>query len=92
MSIVKSKEEFEEMKKDMIQKTNNFLKDYYEFSRYVSSNFWRSSIYSEIEKFRDQIKDYTPITMKELEHEWIRNSVLTDEEKEIWNASKKYNV
>ena len=44
------------------------------------------------ENFKDKLNEFTPLTLKHLDQEWIRNAVLTDEEKELWDNAKKYNL
>ena len=39
-----------------------------------------------------KIPYYNPITKKDLEQEWVRYEVMTEEEKEIYKTSKKMNI
>lgn len=94
MSVVKSNKEFQRMKDNISKKLDNFIKSYDVFSRSVSPINWRTSghYYSEVKKLKLNIQEFNPITNKELEQEWVRNAVMTDEEKELYNNSKKYNL
>lgn len=94
MNFIKTQSEFDEMKKEFTQKIDSFLIDFNEFTRHLSSKYWRSSgnIFSKLTQYKNRMKEFTPITMKELQHDWVRDEVLTDEEKELWNTSNKYNI
>jgi hypothetical protein len=92
MKFVKSPKEYEKLKKGFSKKIDKFLKDYMDFLNYTSPDYWRSGIYSNIKKYKDQIESFQPLTMKELENEWNRDQVFNDEQKEYWNTLKKYNI
>jgi hypothetical protein len=94
MSVVKSNKEFQRMKDNITKKLDNFIKSYDGFSRSVSPNNWRTSgsYYSKFIDLKHDIQNFQPITNKELEQEWVRDAIMTDEEKELYNNSKKYNL
>jgi len=94
MSIVKTQEEYEEMKKDFTNKIDKFLLDFNEFSRKTSPKYWRSfgDAHVGLRNIKDRMKEYTPLKMKHLEVDFVRDDVLNDKEKEIYNQTKKYNL
>lgn len=94
MSIVKTKDEFELMKKDILSKIDKFVLDYTDFTMKVSPKNWRSTgdLFMALNKAKEYIPEYEPLQMKDLEQYWVRDEVLTDEEKALYDATKKYNV
>ena len=94
MGVIKTKKEFQLMKDEMIQKVDSFLKDFHDFTSSVSPNNWRTigSYYQELKKFKEDIPFFEPISKKDLEQEWVRYEVMTEEEKEIYKTSKKMNI
>lgn len=92
MNFVKTNKEYKELKDEFSKKIDSFLKDYLEFLNFTSPAYWRSSIYTKINNYKEEMKDFTPLTMKHLDNEKVRDEVLSDEDKELWNASKKYNI
>lgn len=94
MNFIKTQLEFDEMKKEFTRKIDSFLIDFNEFTRHVAPKYWRSGgiVYSELKKFKDHIQKFEPIQMKDLKQDWVRDEVMTDDERELWNTSKKYNV
>lgn len=93
MYRIKTKDEFEEMKQDMLQKVDNFVKDWDEFTRYVSPKHWQGMGRNfKPTMLKDDIMRYEPATQKHLDNELFRDEVFTDEEKEEWNATQKYNI
>ena len=92
MKFVKTPEEYEKLKNNFSKKIDKFLKDYNDFLNYTSPYYWRSSLYGNIEEYKNTIQNFKPITMKELEDGMIRNQVFNDEQKEYWNTLNKYNI
>jgi len=94
MAIVKTKAEYELMKKDILTKIDKFLLDYGDFTRKTAPKHWRgtSNVYQALNKAKKDIPEYDPLEMKHLEHDWVRDDVLTDEEKELYDATTKYNI
>jgi hypothetical protein len=94
MNVIKTKKEFQLMKDEMIQKVDDFMKNFDDFSRSISPSDWRTigSYYKELKKFKDDIPFFKPITKKDLEKEWVKLQVMTAEEKEIYKNSKKFNI
>ena len=94
MNFIKTKSEFEEMKKDFTQKIDSFLNDFNEFTRHLSPSYWRSTgkVFSELKTLKYNMRVLEPIQMKHLEQDWVRDEVLNDEEKEEYNTIKKYNL
>ena len=94
MGAVKSKKEFQKMKDSISKKLDNFIKSYDVFSSSVSPINWPTSghYYTELKKMKQNIQYLQPITNKDLEQEWVRDAIMTDEEKELYNNSKKYNL
>jgi len=94
MGVIKTKKQFELMKSEMIKKIDDFMKNFNDFSRSISPDDWRSvgKYHSELKKFKEDIPYYNPITKKDLEQEWVRYEVMTEEEKEIYKTSKKMNI
>lgn len=92
--IVKTKAEFQLMKDDILDKLDKFIDDYDKFTRKVGSKYWRVSgaFAGELQNIKKEIPRFEPLTFKELQHDWIRDDILTDEEKEIYNNTKKYNI
>ena len=82
------------MKSDMIQKVDDLMKNFSDFSRSISPNNWRTigSYYQELKKFKEDIPFFEPITKKDLEQEWVRYEVMTDEEKEIYKKNLIYEI
>ena len=91
---VKTPEEFHQMKNDIKGKLRKFISEYDQFVKSVSPSNWRSTghHYQALKIFCDDIDNFEPVTTKHLDQEWVRDQVLTDEEKEMWNDAKKYNL
>jgi len=93
MYRVKTKEEFELMKKEINQKVDSFTKDWDEFTRYVSPSYWRGmNTNFNPKKLKIDIERFEPATNKHLNIEEFRDEVMTDEEKDEWNTTQKYNL
>lgn len=94
MGIVKTTKEFQKMKNDITKKLSSFIKSYNTFSRSISPHNWRTSghFYTEFIKLRNDIKNFKPITNKDLENDFIRDQVLTPKERELYNNMNKYNL
>lgn len=82
------------MKSVLIDKLSDFMVSYDEFVMSTSPSNWRSTghFYSELNQLKSIISSCDPLTYKDLENEYVRNDVLTDEEKEIYNNKSKYNL
>lgn len=94
MKILKTRKEYDLMKDELSTEIDNFLSKFDVFLRSTSPNYWRTTgtLYTNIKNFKDEIKNIKPLTIDELEQEWIRTQVLTEEEEEEWNTQKKYNL
>lgn len=94
MKALKTRQEYDLMKDKMSSEIDNFLSKFDVFIRSTSPDYWRTTgtLYTTIKNFKDELKRLKPLTDKHLEQDWIRDEVLTDEEKELWNNSKKYNL
>lgn len=91
MKALKTKQEYELMKSEMSMEIDNFLKKFDEFIRSTSPNYWRTtgSLYTKIKNFKDyELKNIEPLSKKDLEQEWVRDEVATEEEKK----AAKYNL
>lgn len=94
MGVIKTKKQFELMKSEMIQKVDDLMKNFHEFTNSISPNNWRTigSYYQELKNFKEDIPFFEPITKKDLKKDWVRYEIMTDEEKEIYKTSKKMNI
>ena len=94
MKVVKTKTEFQLMKDELNQKLDDVIQSYDKFLKSISPSQWRGTgtHFRNLSDLRDDIKYFKPLTDKDLENEWVRDEVLTDEEKELYNNSKKYNL
>jgi len=94
LKYIKTKEEFQVIKDEMDQKVVDFMKSYDTFTRLTSPKNWRTSghHFSELRKLKDEIKEFEPLKLKDLDNEHVRDSIMTDEEKEIYKNSKKFNI
>jgi len=93
MSFMKTNSEFQEMKQDVVNKLNSFIDSYDKFSNHINPKHWRSSgNYYEIKNLKDDIDDYTQCTADNLESDFFRKEVMTDEEREEYETEKKYNL
>lgn len=94
MKFVLTPKEFQEKKEEFKSKIDKFTSDYHEFTRYVSPSNWRTvgGHQVEIDQLKHHVDKATPLKSKDLEQDWVRDQVLNDEEKEEWNAMKKYNL
>ena len=91
---VKTRQEYELMKDEMSSEIDNFLLKFNTFITSTSPSHWRSTgtLYTNIKNFKNDLQDLTPLTDKQLEQEWVRANVMTDEKRELWNNAKKYNL
>ena len=94
MKAIKTLREYNKMKKEFSNEIDSFLKKFSTFTKFTSPEHWRetSYTYNSLKKFKDKLKEYKPIQLKHLNAEWVRDEVLDDEDKEIWNNTKKYNI
>jgi hypothetical protein len=97
MKYVKTPDEFDKLKQKMLKKLIRFIDDYEEFSKYTSPSSWRLSghHFMELKNLKKDLIDTDRIkslTMKDLENEFVRDEIFTDEEKELWDATTKYNL
>ena len=94
MNIIKTRTEYNKMKSVLIDKLSDFMVEYDKFVNSTSPSYWRSTghFYSEVEQLKNVISKCDPMTYKDLENDFVRSEVLTDEEKELYKNSKKYNL
>ena len=92
MGYIYDIEEYNNLRKKILKELDSFLKNYDEFLRSTSTDSWRSSGYVELEKIRDKIKDMEHLDPDKLNTRWIRDQVLTPEQQEEWENSKKFNL
>lgn len=94
MRFVLTPEEFEEKKSEFKSTIDKFLSDYSDFIKVSSPSNWRGlgNAYSEVKKLKKYIDEIEPLTLKHLDSDVVRDGILTDEEKEEWEAMKKYNL
>lgn len=93
-NLVKSQQEYNELKKDFKNDIDTFLKKFDDFVRYTSPSYWRTTghHYSDIINLKDKLDDLEPLTLKDLENIVVRREVLTPEENEFYEQTKKYNL
>lgn len=92
MDFIKTPDEYNELRNDFSTKIDSFLDDYGKFLDSTSPDYWRGGIYQKIKKLKGDIYGYEPLTLKHLDADWVRDEVLSDEQKEIWDNTKKYNL
>ena len=94
IKALKSRQEFQEMKDDMSIEIDNLMINYEEFTKSVSPNHWRSTEFhfTNLKKLKDEIQRFGPLKPEDLEDEWIRDQVLTDEEKDFYKTINNYNL
>ena len=94
IKALKSRQEFQEMKDNMSIEIDNLLKNYEEFTKSVSPDHWRTTgfHFTNLKKLKNDIQRFEPLKDKDLEEEWIRDQVLTDEEKEFYKTINNYNL
>lgn len=93
MSYIKSPDEFQKMKEDVIDKVDAFLDSYDKFTKQLSPSCWRSSgDYFSIQALKNDIDNFKQCTQKDVDNEYFRKEVMTEEEKEKYNREKKYNI
>ena len=87
-------ERFEKMKDEMSNDVDVFITKFETFLNSSSPSQWRStgSAFSGVLGLKTTIKNSKPLTLSDLEHKFVRDEVLTDEEKELYNKSKKFNL
>jgi hypothetical protein len=96
MNFVLTPKEYEEKKKEVVNKFNDFFKSYDEFTCKTAPKNWRTSgnYYMSFNKFIEDIKNFEPLTQDQFQ-KLSRDQVevlLKPEEFEIWDAANKYNL
>lgn len=88
---LKSPKEFSKSKKELIDKFQDFYDTYDKFIFSVSPSQWRTTGHhmANLREIGAELVDLDPLLMKDLESEFVRDQILTDEEKELWNNVKK---
>jgi len=78
----------------MKKNIDTFIDSFDTFIRSTSPRYWRvtGTAYNDLKKLKDTIEECEPLTYKDLENAYLRDQVLTDEEKELYNNSNKYNL
>lgn len=92
---IKTPAEFKKSKEEVLTKLMDFRDTYSEFIKTVKPSEWRrtGNHFAELKKMQLEIPiEEGPITIKDLENDFIRNQLLNDEEKELWDNAKKYNL
>lgn len=91
---IKSEKEFQQMKDEFAIKLDDFIRSYGEFTNSVSPQNWRvsGSYYAKLKDLKIVMQSFKPLEMKDLEYEYVRDEVLSDKEKELYNNSIKYNL
>jgi len=90
---MKSNNEFQEMKQDVINKVDAFISSYDVFTRHVAPKHWRASgKFFDVKRLKDEIDDFKQCTQKDVDNEFFRKEVLTDSEREEYETEKKYNL
>jgi len=91
---VKTIKEFQKLKGDIEKQLVDFMKNYDQFIKSVAPSHWRTTgtHYHHLRDLKGDLKYFTPVQLKDLEHEMVRDQVLTDEEKDFYNTAKKYNI
>jgi len=94
MKAIKSKKEFKLMKDEISKKLDDFIESYDIFIKSVSPNYWRTTgnNYRDLISIKKEISRFEPLKMSHLDSEIVRDEVLTDEEKELYITTKKYNI
>ena len=94
MEVIKTRKEFEEMKKEFIEKIDSFIGDYDKFTKSVRPGYWSTTgeYFAHLLSMKDMIPRLQPLELKDLESKFVRDEVLTDEEIDQWEQTKKYNL
>jgi hypothetical protein len=80
---------FEEMKEDVMQRLDELIVVYDEFTRHVGSSHWRrcGSHFVELKKIRKAVEHFTEITDEELNIPWIKEELerqrIGEDEKDV---------
>lgn len=93
--FIKSPQEFKKMKNEVLNDIDKLLIDYESFIRQISPKYWRTSgtIFKNIHNMREDILRMSKqLTMKDLNDDFVRDEILTDEQKKLWNTLKQYNL
>lgn len=94
-NCIKTPEEFKKSKEETIDKLKDFYDTYSEFCKFTKPSEWRMTGHhlAELKKMQiDITRELGPLTMKDLESEFLRKQVLSPEEQELWNSANKYNL
>lgn len=91
---IKTEKEFNTMRSDIITKLDQFYIDYNNFVNSVSPSNYRLTghHFIELRNMRDDIQKFTRLNIKDLENDFIRDQVLTEEEKELYDDTKNFNL
>lgn len=94
MKVIKTLDEYEQMKKNFNNDIDSFLKKFDIFLNSTSPSYWRTTgkLYTDMKNFKKEVNKFEPLNMKHLEIDWVRDEVLDDEDREEWNNIKKYNL
>jgi hypothetical protein len=68
---------FSDEKDKMIDMINSFMEEYEKFTKTVSPKNWRTTghHFTELRKMKDDIVNFSELTEKEKENEWVRKQV-----------------
>ena len=68
---------FSDEKDKMINMINSFMQEYEKFIKTVSPKNWRTTghHFTELRKMKDDIVNFSELTEKEKENEWVRKQV-----------------
>ena len=69
--------DFHKMKEDMIIKIGTLMKEYYNFTKEVSPNNWRTTgtHYSNLRKMKEEIQNFDQITDEQKEIGWVKKEL-----------------
>jgi hypothetical protein len=72
-----NEEEFDGKREEFINKLDEFAREYNKFITIVSPSNWRTTGHhlTELRKMKDDIKNFKPLTNKDLENDWVRNQL-----------------
>jgi hypothetical protein len=68
---------FSDEKDKVIDMINSFMEEYEKFTKTVSPKNWRTTghHFTELRKMKDDIENFSELTEKEKENEWVRKQV-----------------
>ena len=69
--------EYKTKKEEVANKIDDLLKSYDELSKMISPKHWRTSgsHFGELKRMKENLNNFTEITPKELDTEWVREAI-----------------